>query len=82
MFERTIRDRLLTHLVSRGIEAKIHYPVPLHLQPASPSPGLQGRRLSGGRAQATRIITLPVHQHLTDDQVSYMVESVRRFYRG
>ena len=82
MFEADDRDRLLTHLVSRGIEAKIHYPVPLHLQPASRRLGYKDGDFPVAERQATRIITLPVHQHLTDDQVSYMVESVRRFYRG
>jgi len=82
MFEADDRDRLLAHLVSRGIEAKIHYPVPLHLQPASRRLGYKDGDFPVAEGQATRIITLPVHQHLTDDQVSYMVESVRRFYRG
>jgi dTDP-4-amino-4,6-dideoxygalactose transaminase len=82
MFEADDRDRLLAYLLDGGIEAKIHYPVPLHLQPASRRLGYKEGDFPVAERQAARIITLPVHQHLTDDQVSYMVESVRRFYRG
>jgi dTDP-4-amino-4,6-dideoxygalactose transaminase len=81
MFEADDRDRLLAFLHEREIEAKVHYPVPLHLQPAGRRLGYKERDFPVAEKQAKRIITLPVHQHLTRDQVQFMVDSVTAFYR-
>ncbi|MBI3636041.1 MAG: DegT/DnrJ/EryC1/StrS family aminotransferase [Candidatus Rokubacteria bacterium] len=81
MFQARDRDGLLRFLVEKGIEAKIHYPVPLHLQPAARHLGYRAGDFPNAERQATSIITLPVHQHLVDAQVDYMIETVRRFYR-
>ena len=81
MFEADDRDRLLAFLHEREIEAKIHYPVPLHLQPAGRRLGYKEGDFPIAEKQAKRIITLPVHQHLTRDQVQFMIDSVTAFYR-
>ena len=81
MFEADDRDRLLAFLLEREIEAKIHYPVPLHLQPASRRLGYKEGDFPVAERQAKRIITLPVHQHLSQTQVEFMIESVTAFYR-
>jgi len=81
MFEADDRDRLLAFLHEREIEAKVHYPVPLHLQPAGRRLGYKDGDFPIAEKQAKRIITLPVHQHLTRDQVQFMVDSVTAFYR-
>lgn len=74
------RDRLLAHLQERGIEAKIHYPVPLHLQPAARGLGYGPGDFPRAEAQAREILTLPVHQHLSEEELSYMIAQVRAFY--
>lgn len=74
------RDRLLKHLLERGIEAKVHYPVPLHLQPASSRLGYKAGDFPKAEAQAKATITLPVHQHLTAEELSYMVSCIEGFY--
>ena len=81
MFEARSRDKLLRHLLDREIEAKVHYPIPLHLQPAARHLGYKAGDFPVTERQAGRIITLPVHQHLTADQIDYMIETVRSFYR-
>jgi aminotransferase EvaB len=75
------RDDLLTFLVEQGVEAKIHYPTPLHLQPAARGLGYRVGDFPVAEAQARDIITLPCHQYLTADEVDYTIECVRRFYR-
>jgi aminotransferase EvaB len=75
------RDALLTSLVEQGVEAKIHYPTPLHLQPAARELGYRAGDFPVAEAQARDIITLPCHQYLIDDEVDYMIECVRRCYR-
>jgi dTDP-4-amino-4,6-dideoxygalactose transaminase len=74
------RDGLLSFLLDRGIEAKVHYPVPVHLQPAARGLGYTLGDFPACEQQARDIITLPAHQHLTDGEVDWIVEQVRRFY--
>jgi dTDP-4-amino-4,6-dideoxygalactose transaminase len=75
------RDGLLQHLLARGVEAKVHYPVPLHLQPAARALGYREGDFPVAERQAKRIITLPVHQHLSADQLDYTLAAIREFYR-
>ena len=75
------RDSLLSFLIENGIEAKIHYPVPLHLQPASLSLNLFNRSLPKAEEQASKLITLPAHQYLTINQLDYMINKIHEFYK-
>jgi len=75
------RDQLQRFLVERGVEAKIHYPVPLHLQPASRALGYARGDFPACETEADEILTLPAHQDLTEAELDYVVEQVGRFYR-
>jgi dTDP-3-amino-2,3,6-trideoxy-4-keto-D-glucose/dTDP-3-amino-3,4,6-trideoxy-alpha-D-glucose/dTDP-2,6-dideoxy-D-kanosamine transaminase len=74
------RAELLQFLAREGVEAKIHYPIPLHLQPAAKDLGYARGSFPNAEAQADDIVTLPGHQYLTDDEVNYTIDAVRRFY--
>ena len=74
------RDQLLEYLNARGIEAKIHYPTPVHLQRAASHLGYAEGSLPVTEADRHQIITLPAHQHLGDDELHYVVEQVGAFY--
>ena len=76
------RDRLLNHLIDAGIEAKVHYPIPNHLQQASlnQDPPFGRTGLSRTETQCRSLISLPVHQHLSAEQVGYVIATVRNFY--
>jgi dTDP-4-amino-4,6-dideoxygalactose transaminase len=76
------RDDLVRYLVGEGVEAKIHYPVPLHLQPAARDLGYHRGDFPVAEAQAADIVTLPGHQFLTDAEVDYTIDRIRRYYRG
>jgi aminotransferase EvaB len=75
------RDRLLKHLLDCGIRAKIHYPIPLHLQPAAAGLGYGPGDFPVCEAHCRSILTLPVHQHLTRPEIDFVIDEVRRFYR-
>jgi dTDP-3-amino-2,3,6-trideoxy-4-keto-D-glucose/dTDP-3-amino-3,4,6-trideoxy-alpha-D-glucose/dTDP-2,6-dideoxy-D-kanosamine transaminase len=75
------RDGLLEHLKNQGIEAKVHYPIPLHLQPAAAPWGLKAGTFPVTEAQSTETLTLPCHQYLTHEQLDYVVDQVAKFYR-
>ena len=74
------RDELVAWLRAEGIEAKIHYPVPVHLQPASRALGYTDGDCPQAEADSRCVITLPAHQHLTDEEIDYMIDRVRAFY--
>ena len=57
----------------------IHYPVPIHLQPACRSLGYQIGDFPVTEKQATKILTLPVHQYLTESQLHWVAKSVTEF---
>ena len=76
------RDGLLAWLNERGVEAKIHYPIPVHLQPAARSLGYKQGDFPVCEQDCRRIITLPAHQHLTAEEIQYTIECVRSFYRA
>lgn len=76
------RDDLLAYLISKGIEAKIHYPIPLHLQPAAAGLGYKRGDFPVCERQAAEIITLPVHQHISAEQIDYVINAMYSFYQG
>jgi len=76
------RDELLRHLHEKGVEAKIHYPIPVHLQEAAKYLGYKEGDFPKSEEDSRTIITLPAHQHLTDDEIDYTIEQVRSFYLG
>ena len=80
MIQANNRDLLLKYLVANGIEAKIHYPTPLHLQPASKKLGLNTEALSTAETQASKLLTLPIHQYLEKPQIEYMFTTIAKFY--
>ena len=76
------RDGLLAHLIDNGVEAKVHYPVPLHLQPAAADLGYREGDFPVCEDHCRSIITLPVHQHLTSKQIGYVIAQIHTFYEG
>lgn len=74
------RDKLLSYLINKKIEAKIHYPIPLHLQGAMADLGYKRGDFPVCERHCEEIITLPAHQHLEDDEIEYVAKSVREFY--
>jgi aminotransferase EvaB len=81
MFQADDRDELLAYLIANGVEAKVHYPVPLHLQRPSREMGRGPGDMPVAEAQAARLITLPAHEYLSGDQVSQTAATIEDFLR-
>ena len=75
------RDALVAHCVARDIECKIHYPVPLYCQQGLRHLGYKAGDFPVTDRHADSVITFPVHQYLSHDQLSYVVDTVVEFYR-
>ncbi len=74
------RDELLTYLNHEGIEAKVHYPIPAHLQKAARYLGYKEGDFPISEEHSCAAITLPAHQHLTEDEIDYVIEHVKHFF--
>jgi len=74
------RDELIQYLTKRGIEAKIHYPVPLHLQEAAKELGYKKGDFQNSETYCNEIITLPAHQFLSMEQLEYTISTIKNFY--
>lgn len=74
------RDPLLVYLLKKGIAAKVHYPIPLHLQKAAQYLGYRRGDFPVCEEHCRTIITLPVHQHLMPKEVDYVIEHIKGFY--
>ena len=74
------RDDLLEYCVKNGIEAKIHYPIPIYRQPALASLGHKYGDFKVTDDHAKKIISFPCDQHLSMEEMNFVVETVNRFY--
>jgi len=73
------RDRLRAHLSGAGIETGIHYPAPLHRQPAWQDRYCTVLQLPRAEQLAREILSIPVFPDLTDAEVEHIADSVVAF---
>jgi len=72
------RDILVTFLKEKGVGALIHYPVPVHLQPAYRH--LKGsEKLSETEKAANEIISLPIYPELSESDIQTTIGTIKKF---
>lgn len=84
------RDALKEFLAEREIPSMIYYPLPLQRQEAFLSiakvaggaPALEGERVLGNSIELSgRVLSLPMHTELTEEQLHYICKAIKAFYR-
>ncbi|HXF99769.1 MAG TPA: DegT/DnrJ/EryC1/StrS family aminotransferase [Bacteroidota bacterium] len=75
------RNELSEHLKAKGIPHAIYYPVPLHLQKAFAVAGKGKGDFPVAEQAAEEVISLPMHTELTEEQLVYITDAIREFYR-
>ncbi len=73
------RDALQQFLAERGVPTIIYYPQPLHLQKVYADLGGQAGDFPVAEAVSQRILPLPMYPELTDEQVDYVIQTIREF---
>jgi dTDP-4-amino-4,6-dideoxygalactose transaminase len=68
------RDRLLAYLHTKNIGAAIHYPVPVHLQPAYEKIAVS---LPNTEIAAREVLSLPIYPELAENQVQFVIDSIK-----
>jgi dTDP-4-amino-4,6-dideoxygalactose transaminase len=71
------RDSVMAQLKHRGIGAGIHYPIPVHRQPALVKLGYGDVSLPNTERAANEIVSLPMYPELTPDHLTYVTQAVR-----
>jgi dTDP-4-amino-4,6-dideoxygalactose transaminase len=76
------REEFRAHLSSRGIETGVHYPEPVHLQPAYAFLGHARGDFPVAEEACVTVVSLPVHPTLSDGEVEEVVAAVRSYFEA
>jgi UDP-2-acetamido-2-deoxy-ribo-hexuluronate aminotransferase len=74
------RPRLQQYLAQHGIPSAIYYPLPVHQQPAYAYLGYLAGQFPVAERLCQQVLSLPVHPGLAQEQVDYILASVRAFF--
>lgn len=74
------RDELKNFLKDRGIGTEIYYPIPMHVQDCYRSLGHKKGDFPVSEQAAAEALSLPIFAELTDEQLAYVVATIKDFY--
>src|SRR3990167_1356712 len=74
------RDALALFLKERGIDTRVHYPLPLHCQPAAKTLGYQMGDFPMSERLATQMLSLPVYPEIADEEIEYIIAMIVEFF--
>lgn len=74
------REQLQKSLTGEGIQTGIHYPIPVHLQPAYADPRYGKGSFPVAERAAAEVLSLPMYPEMTSDQVRQVARSLRSSY--
>jgi dTDP-4-amino-4,6-dideoxygalactose transaminase len=73
------RDNLMEYLNNLNIFPALHYPVPCHLQKAYEHLGHKQGDFPNSEYLAAHCVSLPMYAELTDDEVSFVIDSLNKY---
>jgi dTDP-4-amino-4,6-dideoxygalactose transaminase len=76
------RDQLQQHLEAKGIQTRIHYPVPSHLQQAYSQLGFKAGDFPITEELSRTCLSLPLWPGMTESMIDYVCGSLAKFYDG
>ena len=74
------RSELVEFLKSKNVDAKIHYPIPMHLQPAAKMFNYKKGDFPVAEKLANSSISLPVHEYISKDEISFTCNLIKEFF--
>lgn len=75
------RDQLARFLKTKGIETGIHYPIPLHLQPAYKYLGYKKGDFPNAESLSKQVLSLPMFPYLSFKELKYIVSQIQQFFK-
>ena len=74
------RNKLQEYLKKFNIQSLLYYPTPLHLHKSMKYLGYKKGNLINAERIASKVISFPHHQHLTEKQIKFVSEKINKFY--
>jgi dTDP-4-amino-4,6-dideoxygalactose transaminase len=74
------RDELMAYLATCGVDTRIHYPIPLHLQEAAKDMGFAAGDFPNTEKFAREMVSLPIYPELEDDEIAHVARSVKGYF--
>lgn len=75
------RDNLINYLSECGVDTRVHYPIPIHLQLAAANLGYKVNSIPKAEQYAKRMLSLPIYPELSNIEINYVIESVAGFFK-
>jgi UDP-2-acetamido-2-deoxy-ribo-hexuluronate aminotransferase len=75
------RDHFKKYLEINSVPSMIYYPLPLHFQKAFAIPGIGPGSFPVSEELSKKVISLPIHTEMSDEQLSYICEIIRKYPR-
>ena len=72
------REKLIAALGEEGIATNIHYPIPIHLQPAYTASGKGPGSFPSAEKFSDEVLSLPMFPELTDEQINAVCEAIKK----
>jgi len=73
--------KLIEHLSNKGIDARVYYPLPLHLQKCFKYLGYKKDDFPESEKASCQTLAIPVYPDLTREELDYIIESIKEFLR-
>jgi len=77
-----LRDQLKDYLTEKGISVGLHYPIPLHEQKCFEGLGYKKGDFPITEKLAETGLSLPMFPELSDEQIMYVIENIKIFFKG
>jgi dTDP-4-amino-4,6-dideoxygalactose transaminase len=74
------RDQLQQYLISKSVDAKVHYPIPIHLQTAAKYLKYKKGDFPVAEKLAKTSLSIPVHEFVKEKDIKYVVKLIDKFY--
>ena len=76
------RDMCINFLKENGIDSRIHYPIPLHLQPAFSYLGYKPGDFLNSEILSKKILSLPIFTDITEEEQNFIASKLRKYYES
>jgi len=79
---RVDRDKMIEFLNDKGIPSMVYYPIPAHKQKMFASFGLEDQALPITNELTTKVISLPIHTEMEEEQLEYICSQIKTFFNN
>lgn len=79
--DKEIRDDLMQYLLTRGVETKVHYPIPIHLQECASNLKYKKGDFPNAENFALEMISLPIYPELNESELSHVIGSIQEYFK-